>query len=173
MYNLTLYLTEFYKRVSVKSVTLNTVCRKFILKFISKKVFNQYFKINLLHCVLFCIISQLQNRSLHFFSGRVERFNRTVVAYFRTQFVDTRDWPSMLGEFYYKYNNRVNKSTKPMTPYQRFFKRPNFSAVLEEQVTEFKNDQIVRTYCICIFKRYLFKSLYCNSMNRRIKFCWK
>ena len=108
-----------------------------------------------------------------FLSGRVERFNRTVVAYFRTQFVDTRDWPSMLGEFYYKYNNRVNKSTKPMTPYQRFFKRPNFSAVLEEQVIEFKNGQIVWTYYICIFKRYLLKSLYCNSMNRRIKFCWK
>ncbi|CAC5400989.1 unnamed protein product [Mytilus coruscus] len=58
--------------------------------------------------------------------GRVERFNRTVVAYFRAQFVDTRDWTSLLGEFYYKYNNRVNKSTRPMTPHQRFFKRPNF-----------------------------------------------
>ncbi|CAG2204055.1 unnamed protein product [Mytilus edulis] len=68
--------------------------------------------------------------------GRVERFNRTVVAYFRAQFVDTRDWPSLLGEFYYKYNNRVNKSTRPMTPHQRFFKRPNFSMALEEQVAK-------------------------------------
>ncbi|XP_071143025.1 uncharacterized protein [Mytilus edulis] len=70
--------------------------------------------------------------------GRVERFNRTVVAYFRAQFVDTRDWPSLLGEFYYKYNNRVNKSTRPMTPHQRFFKRPNFSMALEEQVAKCK-----------------------------------
>ncbi|CAC5380703.1 unnamed protein product [Mytilus coruscus] len=62
--------------------------------------------------------------------GRVERFNRTVVAYFRAQFVDTRDWPSLLGEFYYKYNNRVNKSTRPMTPHQRF------SMALEEQVAK-------------------------------------
>ncbi|CAC5373668.1 unnamed protein product [Mytilus coruscus] len=68
--------------------------------------------------------------------GRVERFNRTVVAYFRAQFVDTRDWPSLLGEFNYKYNNRVNKSTRPMTPHQRFFKRPNFSMALEEQVAK-------------------------------------
>ncbi|CAC5415387.1 unnamed protein product [Mytilus coruscus] len=45
----------------------------------------------------------------------------------------TRDWPSLLGEFYYKYNNQVNKSTKPMTPHQRFFKRPHFSMALEEQ----------------------------------------
>ncbi|CAC5426746.1 unnamed protein product [Mytilus coruscus] len=40
--------------------------------------------------------------------GRVERSNKTVVAYFRAQFVDARDWPSLLGEFYYKYNNRKN-----------------------------------------------------------------
>ncbi|CAG2214381.1 unnamed protein product [Mytilus edulis] len=66
--------------------------------------------------------------------GRVERFNRTVVAYFRTAFVDSRDWPSMLDEFYYKYNSRVNKSTKPLTPYQRFYKRPNFCVALEDQV---------------------------------------
>lgn len=68
------------------------------------------------------------------FKGRVERFNRTVVAYFRTAFVDSRDWPSMLDEFYYKYNSRVNKSTKPLTPYQRFYKRPNFCVALEDQV---------------------------------------
>ncbi|VDI81673.1 Hypothetical predicted protein [Mytilus galloprovincialis] len=66
--------------------------------------------------------------------GRVERFNRTVVAYFIAQFVDTRDCPSLLGEFHYKYNNRVNKATRPMTPHQRFYKRPNFSMALEEQI---------------------------------------
>ncbi|XP_076087034.1 uncharacterized protein LOC143057594 isoform X3 [Mytilus galloprovincialis] len=68
--------------------------------------------------------------------GRVERFNRTVVAYFRAQFVDTRDCPSLLGEFHYKYNNRVNKATRPMTPHQRFYKRPNFSMALEEQIAK-------------------------------------
>ncbi|CAG2226112.1 unnamed protein product [Mytilus edulis] len=65
--------------------------------------------------------------------GRVKRYNRTVVAYYRTAFVDSRHWPSMLDEFYYKYNSRVNKSTKPLTPYQRFYKRPNCVA-LEDQV---------------------------------------
>lgn len=79
------------------------------------------------------VIKYFTNALLHV-TGRVERFNKTVVAYFRTQFVDTRDWPSSLQEFYYKYNNRVHRSTKPMTQHQKFFKRPNFSVVVEEQV---------------------------------------
>ena len=29
-----------------------------------------------------------------------------------------KDWPSKLQEFYYNDNNRVNKSTRPSTPYQ-------------------------------------------------------
>ncbi|XP_071127614.1 uncharacterized protein [Mytilus edulis] len=45
-----------------------------------------------------------------------------------------KDWPSKLPEFYYNYNNRVHKSTKPSTPYQLYFKRPNFAPPIDEQL---------------------------------------
>ncbi|CAC5411140.1 unnamed protein product [Mytilus coruscus] len=90
---------------------------------------------------------------------RVERFNRTVVAYFRAQFVDTRDWPSLLGEFYYKYNNRVNKSTRPMTHHQRFFKSPNFSMASEEQINSKgvhkKAQEIARIYAESDYQEFV------------------
>uniref|UniRef100_A0A8W8HXA0 Integrase catalytic domain-containing protein n=1 Tax=Magallana gigas TaxID=29159 RepID=A0A8W8HXA0_MAGGI len=65
--------------------------------------------------------------------GRVERFNRTVVAHLRTQFVDTRDWPASLPEFYFKYNNRVHRFTKPMTPHQKFLSDPTFPFSLKNR----------------------------------------
>lgn len=58
----------------------------------------------------------------------------TVVTYFRTQFVDTRDRPASLPEFYYKYNNRVHRSTKPMTQHLKCFTRPTFSVAVEDQL---------------------------------------
>ncbi|MES9884479.1 MAG: hypothetical protein ABW185_26845 [Sedimenticola sp.] len=54
--------------------------------------------------------------------------------YFRVKLADDRNWVDKLAEFYYLYNNRVNKGTRPATPYQQFFKRPNFSAPLDDQV---------------------------------------
>lgn len=66
--------------------------------------------------------------------GRVERFNRTVVEYFkRTIFLEEK-WHEQLQRFYYEYNNRMNKATQPQTPYERFFSRPNFAPPSCEQV---------------------------------------
>jgi hypothetical protein len=48
-----------------------------------------------------------------------------------------KDWPSKLQEFYYNDNNRVNKSTRPSTPYQLFFKIPNFAPPTKSQVSIF------------------------------------
>ncbi|XP_071176195.1 uncharacterized protein [Mytilus edulis] len=45
-----------------------------------------------------------------------------------------KDWPSELQEFYYNYNNRVHKATKPATPDQLFFQRPNFAPPVDEQI---------------------------------------
>ena len=47
---------------------------------------------------------------------------------------DNPNWVEQLQGFYYSYNNRVNKATRPSTPYQMFFKRPNFAAPLDDKV---------------------------------------
>lgn len=65
--------------------------------------------------------------------GRVERFNQTVTNFFRRDLLGEKDWPSRLPYFYASYNNRVHSATKPHTPYELFFRRPNFS-VCEEQI---------------------------------------
>ena len=66
--------------------------------------------------------------------GRVERFNRSLVDFFkRTIWIEPK-WHELLPKFYYDYNNRVNKSTRPDTPYQLFFSRPNMSSSSCEQV---------------------------------------
>ncbi|CAC5418806.1 unnamed protein product [Mytilus coruscus] len=78
---------------------------------------------------------QIHGRPYHPQSqGRVERFNRTLTEYFRKEMSLEKDWPSKLPEFYYNYNNRVHKSTKPSTPYQLYFKRPNFAPPIDEQL---------------------------------------
>ncbi|VDI67756.1 Hypothetical predicted protein [Mytilus galloprovincialis] len=78
---------------------------------------------------------QIHGRPYHPQSqGRVERFNRTLTEYFRIQMSVHKDWPSELQEFYYNYNNRVHKATKPATPYQLFFQRPNFAPPVDEQI---------------------------------------
>lgn len=78
---------------------------------------------------------QMHGRPYHPQSqGRVERFNRTMTDYFRKKMVDDSDWVGQLPQFYYHYNNRVHKTTRPSTPYQLFFKRPNFGAPMNEQV---------------------------------------
>lgn len=78
---------------------------------------------------------QMHGRPYHPQSqGRVERFNRTMTDYFRHKMVDESNWVGQLPQFYYHYNNRVHKSTRPSTPYQLFFKRPNFAAPMDEQV---------------------------------------
>ena len=66
--------------------------------------------------------------------GRVERFNRTLTDYFRIKMAENKNWVDNLQEFYYTYNNRLNKATRPNTPYQMFFKRPNFAAPLNDKV---------------------------------------
>ncbi|XP_052090773.1 uncharacterized protein LOC127727698 [Mytilus californianus] len=66
--------------------------------------------------------------------GRVERFNRTLTEYFRIKMSERSDWSDQLPEFYYAYNNRLNKATRPKTPYQLFFSRPNFAVPLDDQV---------------------------------------
>lgn len=83
---------------------------------------------------------QIHGRPYHPQSqGRVERFNRTLTEYFRIQMSVHKDWPSELQEFYYNYNNRVHKATKPATPYQLFFQRPNFAPPVDEQVSFVEN----------------------------------
>ncbi|XP_053374368.1 uncharacterized protein LOC123531831 [Mercenaria mercenaria] len=78
---------------------------------------------------------QMHGRPYHPQSqGRVERFNRTMTDYFRHKMVDERNWVSQLPEFYYSYNNRIHRSTRPSTPYQKFFKRPNFAAPVDDKV---------------------------------------
>ena len=78
---------------------------------------------------------QMHGRPYHPQSqGRVERFNRTLTEYFRIKMADDRNWVDSLDEFYYTYNNRLNKATRPNTPYQLFYKRPNFAAPLNDQV---------------------------------------
>ncbi|CAC5400143.1 unnamed protein product [Mytilus coruscus] len=78
---------------------------------------------------------QIHGRPYHTQSqGRVERFNRTLTEYFRIQMSEHKDWPSELQEFYFNYNNRVHKATKQATPYQLFFKRPNFAPLVDEQI---------------------------------------
>ena len=57
--------------------------------------------------------------------GRVERFNRSVVEYFKRTIVKEPNWPRKLDYFYYQYNNRTNKATRPSTPFQLFFGRSN------------------------------------------------
>ena len=66
--------------------------------------------------------------------GRVERFNRIVVAFFSKTIYREQKWYDQLPAFYYEYNNRVNKATRPETPFQRFFGRPNFAAPTMEMV---------------------------------------
>ncbi|XP_063412148.1 uncharacterized protein LOC134694957 [Mytilus trossulus] len=66
--------------------------------------------------------------------GRVERFNRTLTEYFRIKMSERSNWSDQLPEFYYAYNNRLNKATRPKTPYQLFFTRPNFAVPLDDQV---------------------------------------
>ncbi|CAG2236030.1 unnamed protein product [Mytilus edulis] len=66
--------------------------------------------------------------------GRVGRFNRTLTEYFRIKMSERSNWSDQLPEFYYAYNNRLNKATRPKTPYQLFFTRPNFAVPLDDQV---------------------------------------
>lgn len=78
---------------------------------------------------------QMHGRPYHPQSqGRVERFNRTLTEYFRIKMSERSNWSDQLPEFYYAYNNRLNKATRPKTPYQLFFTRPNFAVPLDDQV---------------------------------------
>ena len=66
--------------------------------------------------------------------GRVERFNRSVVEFFKRTISKEETWSEQLPYFYYQYNNRVNKATRPSTPFRLFFGRPNMDAPTTEQV---------------------------------------
>ena len=66
--------------------------------------------------------------------GRVERFNRSVVEFFKRTISKEETWSEQLPYFYYQYNNRVNKATRPSTPFRLFFGRPNMAAPTTEQV---------------------------------------
>ncbi|VDI45812.1 Hypothetical predicted protein [Mytilus galloprovincialis] len=57
-----------------------------------------------------------------------------MTTYFRVKMSTVKDWVEELPHFYYTYNNRVNSVTKPLTPYQMYFKRPNFATPVEEQI---------------------------------------
>eukprot|EP00117_Sycon_ciliatum_P029541 scpid66239/ scgid23495/ len=59
--------------------------------------------------------------------GRVERFNQTLANFLRRDLQTDKDWPSRLEFFYYTYNTRSSKALKGQTPFEVFFRRPNFS----------------------------------------------
>ncbi|KAK3784447.1 hypothetical protein RRG08_039448 [Elysia crispata] len=67
--------------------------------------------------------------------GRVERFNQTVWIFLKKTIFKNPAWSDQLEEFYYNYNNRINKATQPSTRYEKFFGRPNFSTTTAEMVS--------------------------------------
>ncbi|XP_076084159.1 KRAB-A domain-containing protein 2-like [Mytilus galloprovincialis] len=86
---------------------------------------------------------QIHGRPYHPQSqGRVERFNRTMTTFFRVKMSTLKDWVEELPHFYYTYNNRVNSVTKPLTPYQMYFKRPNFATPVEEQEINLTSENV-------------------------------
>ncbi|GFN93908.1 Pol polyprotein [Plakobranchus ocellatus] len=66
--------------------------------------------------------------------GRVESFNQTVVNFLKKTIDNEKGWAEQLQHFYYCYNNRVNKATRPSTPYEKFFGRQNISTTTAEMV---------------------------------------
>ena len=74
--------------------------------------------------------------------GRVERFNQTVSNFLRRDLQNEKDWPSRLQYFYYTYNTRSSKSLKNHTPYDMFFKRPNFSLQTSQSRNNLSREEI-------------------------------
>ena len=74
--------------------------------------------------------------------GRVERFNQTLSNFLRRDLQNEKDWPSRLQYLYCTYNTRSSKSLKNHTPYDMFFKRPNFSLQTSQSRNNLSREEI-------------------------------